>query len=487
MMQKVVQKGARSMSTAPAPMQSVFDKLLSKSHMPCVPLNIEFPGVPALSEGASVDTEVKQTTLDNGLRVISQDSSSPISSVGAFIDAGSRYENHTNSGISHFLELIAFKSTKNQSDFKLVRDMCKIGAKVVCSTSREHTLYVADSLREYMPQTLATLSDVIQNPKFDKAELMQAREVYAASSDARAAQADVQIMEGIHAAAYFNNSLGLPVYAPKHNLPLFDEESLSKHVATFFTPSRTVVSGVGVDHSEFVKQVASTFNSMPKGDSGLETAKASYTGGEVRMHNPGSNDPFAHVALAFETASWHDKDLVPMCVLQMMMGGGGSFSAGGPGKGMYSRLYETVLNRYNWVESATSFNAIFNDSSLFGIYGTAEAQNAGQLTEVLVDQLIKMAGKVEDQDLSRAKAQLKSAVHMQLESQGLQLEDLGRQILTYGHVKSPADICASIDTVTGADIQRVASDMLKTPVSVAAYGDLSYLPRYDTISRAFSA
>jgi len=484
-MQKVVTKGARSMSTAPAPMQSVFDKLLSRSHMPSVPLDVEFPGVPALSEGASVDTEIKQTTLDSGLRVISQNSSSPISSVGAFIDAGSRYENHTNSGISHFLELIAFKSTKNQSDFKLVRDMCKIGAKVVCSTSREHTVYAADSLREYMPQTLGVLSDVIQNPKFDKAELKKAREMYADSSEARAAQADVQIMEGIHAAAYFNNSLGLPLYSPKHNLSLFDEEALSQHVNTFFTPSRTVVSGVGVDHSDFVKQVASAFNSMPQ-DAGLQTDAAKYTGGEVRMHNPGSVDPFAHVALAFETASWHDKDLVPMCVLQMMMGGGGSFSAGGPGKGMYSRLYERVLNRYNWVESATSFNAIFNDSSLFGIYGTSEPGNVGQLTEVLVDQLREMGGKVDGQDLSRAKAQLKSAVHMQLESQCLQLEDMGRQILTYGHVKSPADICASVDAVTEADIQRVASNMIKTPVSVAAYGDLSYLPRYDTIAKAFS-
>ena len=30
----------------------------------------------------------------------------------------------------------------------------------------------------------------------------------------------------------------------------------------------------------------------------------------------------------------------------MLMGGGGSFSAGGPGKGMFSRLYLNVLNRY---------------------------------------------------------------------------------------------------------------------------------------------
>merc|ERR1712194_145412 len=170
-----------------------------------------------------------------------------------------------------------------------------------------------------------------------------------------------------------------------------------------------------------------------------------------------------------------------MCVLQMMMGGGGSFSAGGPGKGMYSRLYEDVLNQYNFVKSAVSFNSIHTDSSLFGINGTALPQHASQLVQVICDECKKMAGPVGSEELDRSKTQLKSAVLMQLETRGLKLEDLGRQLITYNKVKSASEICAEIDAVTAADIQRTASSMLKTNPTVAGHGDLSLLPGYDSI------
>lgn len=57
----------------------------------------------------------------------------------------------------------------------------------------------------------------------------------------------------------------------------------------------------------------------------------------------------AHVVIGLEGVSHQDKDFIAACVLNIMMGGGGSFSAGGPGKGMYARLYTNVLNRYDAV------------------------------------------------------------------------------------------------------------------------------------------
>lgn len=203
------------------------------------------------------------------------------------------------------------------------------------------------------------------------------------------------------------------------------------------------------------------------------------------MHQRGSGDGLTHVALAFETANWHSPDLVAMCVLQMLMGGGGSFSAGGPGKGMYSRLYSNVLNKHDWAETATCFNSIFTDSSLFGIYGTSLPDKSSKLVDVMTRELIRMSGPVDATELRRAKNQLRSAVYMQLESRTLKLEDVGRQVMTYGKVQTPADISAQIEAVQADDIQRVAKAMLQTPLSVAAAGDLSHLPRYEQIQRAF--
>jgi len=469
-----------STSTSAAPDRSLWDGLFRRSAMPRVDLTLPYPDLPTIEPPRSISNDVHITTLPNGMRVLTADSSSAIASIGVFIDAGSRYETTpTRSGISNFLETIAFQSTKNRSHFRLVREMLKCGAQIMCFSSREHTIYAVDSLQEYVPQAIGTLADVIQNHAFDPAELTEAVENYNERLEGLKNVADVQIMENIHKAGYFNNTLGLPLYATEHTLQNMTPSVLNAHMRTFFTPDRMVVSAIGVDHEKLCYLVENEFQNLPKPvDVASITKSAQYTGGDVRIHKP---DELTHFAVAFETASWHDKDLVPMCVLQMMMGGGGSFSAGGPGKGMYSRLYENVLNRYPFINSATSFNSIHTDSSLFGIYGTAHPQQAQKLVEVVSEECKRMAGPVNAEELARAKTQLKSAVLMQLETRGLKLEDLGRQLITYNKVKSASEICAEIDAVSASDLQRTASNMLKTRPSVAAQGDLSLLPRYDSI------
>jgi len=171
-----------------------------------------------------------------------------------------------------------------------------------------------------------------------------------------------------------------------------------------------------------------------------------------------------------------------MCVLQMFMGGGGSFSAGGPGKGMCSRLYETVLNVHGWARSAISFNSINTDSSLFGIHGTSSPEYAEQLAYTLTEECAKMSvADITPTEVMRARNQLKAAVFMQLESRALLMDDVGRQLLTYNSVKSAPELAQLIDAVTADDLRRVAVKMLSTKPTICAAGDLSKLPSYDQI------
>jgi len=242
---------------------------------------------------------------------------------------------------------------------------------------------------------------------------------------------------------------------------------------------------------ELVSKLFTNFHSdlvPPKED-------AIYTGGEVRSHKRRSGgDPhdhehrngLTHFALAFEsTGTWHnEKDLYPLSVLQTIMGGGGSFSAGGPGKGMYSRLYERVLNQHGWVESAHSHPQIYTDSALLVLYGVSEPEHAGGLAEVIVGEAINMAGEVKEIELKRAKNMLKANIWMQSELRIAKLEDIGRQTIVYGKVTPPAEICKRIDSVSASDVRRVASQLLKTKPTVAAYGDLHALPGYGEIAKA---
>lgn len=478
-------------SAAPSYTPSIMEKIFGASKTPRVALDVPWPGMVApqgrgLASLPDLSAPAQISTLPSGIRVATLPSASPIASVGVFVDGGSRYETPDNNGITHFLELMSLKSTTNRSDFRLVRDMLKLGANVSASSGREHLIYSADCLNEHVPHVLGTLGDVIQHHAFDQQEIIEEREKYLQSSDARDKIMDLKIMESIHEAAYNGTGLGLSLFAPAHNLDTFDHESLKHYTRSLFAPKRMVVSAVGVEHAELVALTNEVFNSLPRSDSDLVKVPAQYTGGEVRMHKRSSEgDGLTHFALAFETANWHSKDLVAMCVLQMMMGGGGSFSAGGPGKGMYSRLYSNVLNKYDWAESCTCFNSIFTDSSLFGIYGTALPDKAHSLVDVMSKEVIRMTGPVDATELARAKNQLRSAVYMQLESRTLKLEDIGRQVITYGRVQSAQDISQQIEAVTPEDIQRVAKSMIATPVTIAAAGDLTSLPRYEQIQRAF--
>jgi len=285
----------------------------------------------------------------------------------------------------------------------------------------------------------------------------------------------------------------LPLVGTPHDVSKITGEKLRAYVNKFFTPDRIVISVVGVDHKYLETIVPLLFDQLPNPKKPSK-AKATYTGGEMRIHVRGGGqipqtfdhpNGLAHFSLAFESGGWHEKDLFATCVLQMLMGGGGSFSAGGPGKGMYTRLYENVLNQHAFVESVNSFLEIYSDSGIFGLSGFSTPDNAEPLVYSLVKAAHDMAGPVQEVELKRAKNRLKSSVWMQLEQKTLQLEDIGRQGIVYGKVHSAATICEHIDAVTGKDIQNVAYKLLTSQPSIAAYGDLTSLPRSDLITRHF--
>jgi hypothetical protein len=191
--------------------------------------------------------------------------------------------------------------------------------------------------------------------------------------------------------------------------------------------------------------------------------------------------------LAFPTVGWADDDVVPVCVVDTLLGGGASFSAGGPGKGMYSRLYREVLNTCSWVESVNAFSTQLYDRGLVGIYGSAPPENAGELAALMAAHLVRLVDEpVHVSELVRARNQLASSVLMNLETRGLLCEDIGRQILSHGKRMDPPELCRRIQAVTPADLMRVMRTALLQPPSFAAVGDLSTLPDYASMHAFFT-
>lgn len=195
-----------------------------------------------------------------------------------------------------------------------------------------------------------------------------------------------------------------------------------------------------------------------------------YTGGFLSLPTqPPSLNPmqpaFTHIHLAFEGLPISSDDIYALATLQTLLGGGGSFSAGGPGKGMYSRLYTNVLNQFGWVESCIAFNHSYSDSGLFGISASCYPGRTARMLEIMCGELRALTldsgfsalGQIE---VDRAKNQLRSSLLMNLESRMVELEDLGRQVQMHGRKVPVREMTRRISELTIRDLRRVAKMVL---------------------------
>lgn len=169
----------------------------------------------------------------------------------------------------------------------------------------------------------------------------------------------------------------------------------------------------------------------------------------------------SHIHLAFEALPISSPDIYALATLQTLLGGGGSFSAGGPGKGMYSRLYTNVLNQHGWVESCVAFNHSYTDSGIFGISASCSPTRTTEMLEVMCRELQSLTldtgyNALQTQEVNRAKNQLRSSLLMNLESRMVELEDLGRQVQVHGRKVGVKEMCDQIEALTVDDLRRVA-------------------------------
>ncbi|XP_074581961.1 mitochondrial-processing peptidase subunit alpha-like [Curcuma longa] len=481
-------QAARYASTTVAKKSSggFFSWLTGEKSSQLPPLDFPLPNValpPALPDYLEPGkTEI--TTLPNGVKIASETSPNPAVSLGLYVDCGSVYETPLSSGSTHLLERMAFKSTTNRSHLRVVREVEAIGGNVTASASREQMGYTYDALKTYMPEMVEVLIDCVRNAVFLDWEVNEQLQKIKAEIGEISNNPQGLLLEAIHSAGY-SGALANPLMATESAINRLNSAILEDFVAENYTASRIVLAASGVEHEELVSIARPLLSDVPK-VLHHEEPKSVYVGGDYRCQ---ADSDRTHIALAFEApGGWRqDKDATTLTVLQMLMGGGGSFSAGGPGKGMYSRLYLRILNEYQQIQSFTAFNSIYNDTGIFGIHATTSPEFVSTAIDLAVRELLAIAtpGQVDQVQLDRAKQSTKSAILMNLESRMVASEDIGRQILTYGERKPVEFFLESVDKITLEDITALSRKMIASPLTMASWGDVIHVPSYESVSRKF--
>jgi processing peptidase subunit beta len=426
------------------------------------------------------------TQLSNGLRVGTETTPfAETATVGVWIDAGSRYETEANNGSAHFLEHMAFKGTRSRNSKELELEIEDMGGHLNAYTSREQTCYHAKVFKKDVPKAINILSDIIQNSHLSEDAIERERSVILREMQEVEGIPEEVIFDHLHATAFQNTPLGRTILGPADNIRRLTRGDLADYIAANYTAPRMVVAAAGaVDHEELVQLSEKAFSSLssdPTTAYDLVAKEPSYfTGSDVRIRDP--DMPLLHFAVAFKGVSWADADSIPLMIMQQLLGGWNK--SAGAGANMASPLAQTVAAN-NLCNSYTAFNTNYHDTGLFGVIATAEkGGHIDDLAWAIMHEVTKLVYEVSEEDVTRARNQLKSSILFSIDGSGAVAEDIGRGLLVHGRRVPKAEIFARLDAVTAETIKAVAERVIyDQDVAIAAMGDVQNLPDYNWFRR----
>ncbi|KAK0631969.1 Metalloenzyme, LuxS/M16 peptidase-like protein [Immersiella caudata] len=429
--------------------------------------------------------KTETTTLKNGLTVATQYSPyAQTSTVGVWIDAGSRAETEETNGTAHFLEHLAFKGTEKRTQQQLELEIENMGAHLNAYTSRENTVYFAKALNEDVPQCVDILQDILQNSKLEESAIERERSVILRESEEVEKQLEEVVFDHLHATAYQNQPLGRTILGPRQNIQDITRTELSNYINHNYTADRMVLVGAGgVPHDKLVEMADKYFAGLPSkapetGAYLLSKKTPDFIGSDVRIRD--DTIPTANIAIAVEGVSWNDDDYFTALVTQAIVGNYDKALGNAPHTG--SKL-SAFVHKHDLATSFMSFSTSYSDTGLWGIYlVTDKLTQVDDLVHFALREWTRLAGSVTEAEVERAKAQLKASILLSLDGTTAVAEDIGRQIVTTGRRMSPGEIERSIDAITEKDVMDFANRKLwDQDIAVSAVGSIEGLFDYSRL------
>ncbi|MDY7527159.1 MULTISPECIES: M16 family metallopeptidase [Cryobacterium] len=432
---------------------------------------VEFPLTLAeLSFRAAGESVVRRTVLPSGVRILSEHVPGSRSlTIGYWVAVGSRDEAPGHYGSTHFLEHLLFKGTAKRSALDIAIAFDSVGGEHNAMTAKEYTCYYAKVRDRDLPMAVEVLTDMLTSSTIDPVEFETERgvilEELAMADDDPADVANERFFEAVMG----KHPLGRPIGGNPDTIRAATPEAVLAHYRANYRPQDLVVTVAGaVDHDVLVADVTRALYSAGW-DLGEHAAPVGRRNGRPAEIHQGSavtvvRRPLeqANLLLGFPGLLATDDRRVTMSVLTSIFGGG-----------MSSRLFQEVREKRGLAYSVYSFAPGYSDAGLFGMYAGCTPAKAGQVAELLLSELHRLAEHgVTADEMKRANGQLSGASSLALEDSDTRMSRLGRAEITLGEFVDLDEALRRLALVTADDVQALAVDLAAGPLSIAAVGAL---------------
>ena len=394
--------------------------------------------------------------------------------VGVYVACGARHETRPVMGVSHMLEHMAFKGTERRTARSLAEEIEAVGGFLNAYTSREQTAYHARVLKADVPLAIDILSDILTNPTFDETELERERGVVLQELGQARDTPDDIVFDHLQSVIYPDQPMGRPILGDEKTVSGFSRDDLKTYMgANYCAGGMLLVASGAVTHEAVLALVVEKFAGLKQGGA-PHADPARYGGGELRA---GEQLEQAHVTFAFPGVASADPDFYAAQVYATALGGG-----------MSSRLFQEAREKRGLCYSIYAFAQSFADGGAIGVYtGTGEAE-AAEMGPVIAGEMAGLAANATDEEVSRAKAQLRAGLLMGLETPSARAEQIASQWFTFGRVLPLTELAAKLEAVDSAAVRRIGARLMATQrPSIAAVGPLARLESYDRFAQRFGA
>jgi len=394
---------------------------------------------------------ITKTTLDNGVRVLSEAVSSVRSiAVGVWIDSGSRNDPERLAGISHFVEHTVFKGTAKRRMHQIASRMESVGGYMNAFTSKEHTCYFARALDSYLTRSVDTTCDLVASPVFPEREIEKEKGVVLEEIKMYEDTPDEYIADRFESVIYPAQPIGRPIIGYPKTVSRLKRDDLCEYVDRQYIPDQIVVAASGnLRHKSLLKSVEKAFQGLrPTGLRGPEKPEIlPYKPVELSLTRPIQQ---GHLILGRRGITIHSKQRAVLEIINTILGGGSS-----------SRLNQRIRERHGFCYSVYSFLNMYSDCGDFGVYVGLDASRIERSITLIFREFDRLAQTpVSNQVLNRAKGQARGGIALGLESMSNRMARLGKQELHFGRIASMDEIIAELESVTADEIQTFAAEFL---------------------------
>jgi predicted Zn-dependent peptidase len=409
---------------------------------------------------------IRRQVLPNGLTIITEQMSHIRSaSIGVWLQTGSRDEDPEWNGISHFIEHMVFKGTKHRTAEEIARQVDSIGGNMDAFTAKECICFNVKVLDEHIPTAMDIISDLVLNPVFDVADIARERGVILEEIKMDEDNPDYLVHEIFTQNFWKDHPLGKPILGTKETVKRFERQPVLDAYTHRFAPGNIIVSAAGnLDHDRFVETATRHFDQMKPLKNGFHSSAPKIVSRIILRNKKALEQVQLCVGVPAHPIA-HEKRHAGY-VLNTLLGGG-----------MSSRLFQNIRERQGLAYSIYSDLNPYRDTGCLAVYAGTSLASASKVVQSVVSEFRKLKTEpVPEEELSRAKAQLKGSLMLSLESSTARMSNLARQEMYFDRYYDLDELIQKIESVTVEDLTSLANEFFKTEsVAVTALGNLSGL------------